>query len=261
MTMMTQPTVLPRGRYFPSGLALVAAAELILIALLLRLSNTQVFYPAAIACSLCSVQLGILLINRFSVNTRNVRRIARTAEFSTQAMFITDTHGRIKWNNARFTRLTGFALSEIAGKTFAMVLHGQETDIHSVEKIRDRMRLGLPFEAEILEYDRAGLSLWVSCRGQPIHDNRGQVTHYLVTQIDVTEEHRQSRMIIDSLTGNTVTDSAIATHRVNDLAWQLQSLAENDRDQLQAAVDNLKAGVEDCVRYVPAVRENSKSEA
>src|ERR1700753_4347649 len=117
-----QPTITPKTRYFPSRIACLPAAELVLIALLLRLSNSPAFFAAAIACSLCSIQLGVLLINRFKVNTRKIRKLARAAEFSSHSVIITDPMGRIKWTNPRFTRLTGFYLSEIAGRTYGMVL-------------------------------------------------------------------------------------------------------------------------------------------
>jgi PAS domain S-box-containing protein len=248
MTTLSQPLVLPRPRNFPSKLALLAALELVVIAVLLRISNTQGFMPAAMACSLGAVQLGILLINRFTRDTRNVRRLARAAEFSNQAVFITDPNGRIKWTNTRFTRLTGYGMAEVVGRTFAMVLHGQDTDTREVEKMRDRIRQQLPFETEIQQYDRVGLSHWVSSKGQPIFDSRGLVSHYMITQIDVTEERRQSRVIIDALTKPV----DVSTARVNQLTRQLESLAATDeRQQLEAAVIGLKNSVKDCITIMP----------
>jgi PAS domain S-box-containing protein len=258
MTMIPQSVVLPRPRNFPSKLALVAALELLAIAILLRLSNTQGFFPAAMACSLGAVQLGMLLIHRFTRDTRNVRRMARSAEFSNQAVFITDPTGRIKWTNPRFTRLTGYGLAEVVGKTFAIVLHGQETDTREVEKVRDRLRQQLPFETELLQYDRVGLSHWVSSKGQPIFDAQGQTSHYMITQIDVTDERRQSRAIIDELTRPV----DISSEKVNQLTRQLQSLADLDeRDQLEAAVLGLQKSVADCIGVVPAEKLAPQMEA
>lgn len=248
MTMISQSIELPRPRNYPSKLALLAAVELVVIAVLLRLSNTQGFMPAAMACSFAAVQLGVLLIIRFTRDTRNVRRLARAAEYSNQAVFITDPSGRIKWTNPRFTRLTGYCLAEVVGKTFAMVLHGQDTDTRQVEKIRDRIRQKLPFETELLQYDRVGLNYWVSTTGQPVSDARGQVSHYIVTQTDVTEERRQSAAIIEALTK----PGDISSSRVTQLTQQLQSLAATDeRDQLHAAVVGLQNSVKDCMAVVP----------
>jgi PAS domain S-box-containing protein len=244
---MIQPMITPQARYFPSRIALLAAAELVFIALLLRLSNSPAFFAAAIACSLCSNQLGILLMNRFQVNTRKIRKLARQAEFSSQSIFITDGEGHIKWTNSRFTRLTGFYLSEIAGKTFGMVLHGQATNTAAVEQIRRHMRMGQPFEVEMLVYNRAGETMWVFAKGEPVRDTRGQLTHYLITQTDISDQQR----MIEEL-GQSGTDAH--ADRAMLLTRQLESLSlRDDRDQLQSLVDGLKAKVENCVSSLPPV--------
>jgi len=245
---LTQSTVITNNRYFPSRIALLAAAELVFIALLLRWSNSPAFFAAAIACSLCSIQLGVLLINRFKVNTRKIRKLARAAEFSSHAVIITDPLGRIKWTNPRFTRLTGFYLSEIAGRTYGMVLHGQETAIQAVENIRRHMRLEQPFEVEILEYNRAGESLWVSSKGEPVHDTRGNLTHYLITQTDISDQRR----LIEELAKASAIETSNASGRVADLTRKLESLsASDDREQLQSLVNGLKGGMEQCVEALP----------
>ena len=238
-----------QSRFFPSRIALLAAAELVLIALLLRLSNSPAFFAAAIACSLCSIQLGILLMNRFQVNTRKIRRLARQAEVSSQSVFITDGEGRIKWTNSRFTRLTGFNLSEIAGKTFGMVLHGQATNTPAVEQIRRNMREGQPFEEEVLIYNRAGETLWVFSKGEPVRDTRGQLTQYIITQVDISDQQR----LIEEL-GKSGTDAN--ADRAMLLTRKLESLTLRDeRDQLQSLLDGLSAKVENCVASLPPMEK------
>jgi len=257
-----QPVITPQSRYFPSRIALLAAAELMLIALLLRLSNSPAFFAAAVACSLCSLQLAVLLINRFQINTRRIRKLARQAEFSSQAVLITDGKGYIKWTNPHFTRLTGFYLSEIAGKTFSMVLHGQQTKAQVVELIRQKMRLQQPFDVELLEYNRAGESMWVSSKGEPIHDTRGNLTHYVITQADISDQRR----LIEEISTNSANSISPATislsvepniatsDKVAELTRQLESLGESDnRAQLQTVVDELKREVESCVSSLPQV--------
>ncbi len=140
-----QPGLSARPRYFPSKIVLVAAGELVFISLMLRWSNSPAFFAAAIACSLGAIQLGAVLINRFQRDTRKVLKVAEAAEFSTNAVMITDPAGRIKWANARFTELTGFQLADCAGKTFSMLLHGQHTDTPTVELIRNQIRAAAIF--------------------------------------------------------------------------------------------------------------------
>ena len=252
-----QPVITPQTRYFPSRIALLAAAELMFIALLLRLSNTPAFFAAAVACSLCSLQLGVLLINRFQVNTRRIRKVARQAEFSTQAVLITDGKGFIKWTNPHFTRLTGFYLSDITGKTFSMVLHGQDTRAQTVELMRQKMRLEQPFDLEVLQYNRAGESMWVASKGEPVRDTRGNLTHYVITQADISDQHR----LIEELSANKVAATGISltvepsfapSDKVAELTRKLESLTGDDeRAQLQNVVDGLKREVESCVAALP----------
>jgi PAS domain S-box-containing protein len=260
MTIM-QPAIIPKPRYFPSRIALLAAGELVFIAMLLRWSNSPSFFAAAVVCSLCALQLGVLLINRFTVDTRKIRRVARTAEFSRQAVLITDADGRIKWTNPHFTRLTGFYLSEISGKTFSMILHGRETQNATVEKIRRHVRLGQPFEVEILQYNRDGETLWVSARGEAIRDTRGRLTHYVIAQTDISDQHRLMEEMVKTCTSFDPIIESAKSEKVADLTRQLETLsADDDRRQLQAIVDGLNGGVEQCVASLPAATETATAE-
>jgi PAS domain S-box-containing protein len=260
------PTAVTRPRPFPSKLVVVAAVELTLIAVLLRWSNSPAFFAAAIACSLGAIQLGAVLIARFRRDTRKVRRVAQAAEFSSQAVLITDPRGRIKWINSRFTDLTGFRMDDATGKTFSMLLHGQFTDTPTVELIRNQLRTGQPFNCEILQYNRAGEEFWVASKGEPFCDAQGQITHYVITQSDLPDHRRQTREIeqlaaiaVDRAIETEALTPAVAVNEypANDpalrLAQQLESLSSaDDRAQLQDLVDGLKARVIDCVTILPA---------
>jgi len=268
MTTITLPAIVPKNRFFPSRIALLAAGELVFIALLLRLSNSPAFFAAAIACSLGAIQLGIILINRFEANTRQIRKIARNAEFSSQAILITDPQGRIKWTNMQFTRLTGFYLSEIAGKTCAMVLHGQDTKARAVETIRRHMRLAEPFEVEILEYNRDGESLLVYSRGEPVFNTYGQLTHYVIKQscsemsdchieemASIRPFHRSTHFLETSSNQVSIDkpdSTGETTGGVAELTRQLESLSvSDDRQLLQYMVEGLKTKVDQCVASLP----------
>jgi PAS domain S-box-containing protein len=273
-----------RSRQFPSNLVAVAAAELLFIAVLLLCSPSPTFSASAVVCSLCALPLGAVLLRRFQRDTRQVRRFARKAEVSTQAVLITDPRGRIKWTNAKFTELTGFKLDAAAGKSFAMLLHGHATDTPTVELIRNQMRTEQPFAVEILQYSQAGTAFWVNSRGEPIRDARGRLTHYVITQTDVSEQRRQTREI-DQLASAIALDGAFeaehfqsvdldgvrpepaasnaestvagqAEHPANDpalrLAQQLASLSSVDeRDHLQQLVEGLKNRTVECIQQLP----------
>lgn len=256
------PSLGARSRIFPSKMLLVAAGELIFIAIMLRWSNSPALFAGAVACSLGAIQLGAVLIRRFQRDTQRVRKVALAAEFSSQSVLITDPLGRIRWTNARFTDLTGFQLSEAAGKTFSMLLHGQKTDTPTVEGIREQMRNEQSFSVDILQYSKVGSEIWVHSKGEPFRDARGQLTHYVITQNGTGDQRRESQ----AMTGTGSVDrpsqtptapfESEAEHPANDpalrLAQQLEQLSgADDRLQLQQLVDGMKSRVEECVAMLP----------
>ena len=80
--------------------------------------------------------------------------MALVAQNTDNAVIVTDAMGRVEWVNESFCRLTGYAFSELQGRTPGEVLQTQETDPATIGYIRDRISQGLPFEAVILKYFR-----------------------------------------------------------------------------------------------------------
>jgi PAS domain S-box-containing protein len=207
-----------------------------------------------------------VLIRRFAKDTHKVRKAAAAAEVSSQSVLITDPTGRIKWTNARFTDLTGYTLTEAAGKTFAMLLHGQLTDTPTVEFLRREMRRERAFSVEILQYNKAGKQIYVQSEGEPCSDAGGKITHYVITQTNLSDHQQQTREI-EQLADVLKVDPVIAAEKAvpeiveaeypaNDpalrLAQQLDQLSSgDDRRQLQQLVDGLKTRIEDCVVSLP----------
>jgi PAS domain S-box-containing protein len=270
------PSLSSRPRPFPSRLVLVAAGELIFIACMLRWADSPAMFAGAVAASLVAIQLGAVLLRRFARDTRKVRKAAEAAEVSSQAVMITDPSGRVKWTNARFTDLTGFTLTESAGKTFSMLLHGQFTDTHTVEFIRHEMRRERGFSVEILQYTKTGKQIYVQSEGEPCSDAGGRITHYVITQTDLTDQQMQTREIdqlADALNNGLVMEAQTpepavleADYPENDpalrLAQQLEQLSsDDDRQHLQELVDGLKTRIEDCVASLPAPEVQTADEA
>jgi PAS domain S-box-containing protein len=265
-----------RPRPFPSRVVAVAAGELIFIACMLRWADSPAMISGSIVASLVAIQLGAVLLRRFAKDTHKVRMAAEAAEVSSQAVLITDPSGRIKWTNARFTDLTGYTLTEAAGKTFAMLLHGQLTDTPTVEFLRREMRRERSFSVEILQYTKAGEQIYVRSEGEPCSDASGKITHYVITQTSMTDRQRHTREI-EQLADVLKADPVVAAEKVkqeiteaeypvNDpalrLAQQLEQLSTgDDRRQLQQLVDGLKTRIEDCVTSLPLPEPTALDEA
>jgi hypothetical protein len=109
--------------------------------------------------------------------------LADTAKVS---VLITDASGKIVWANAGFQRITGYGLPAIRGRKPGELLQGDDTDPECVRFMGERIRAGLGFEREVLNYNSAGEPYWVSLEVTPIKDDAGEVTHFIGIQHDIT---------------------------------------------------------------------------
>ncbi len=94
----------------------------------------------------------------------------------------------IVFTNAAFTRLTGYAAEEVAGRN-CRLLQGPGTDPETVERIRHALREGRQVEAQLLNYRRDGTPFWNSLSITPVAGEAGGLAFFLATLSDVTAAH------------------------------------------------------------------------
>jgi diguanylate cyclase (GGDEF)-like protein len=86
------------------------------------------------------------------------------------------------------------------------LLQGPETDVQTVEGLRQHIQAGEAAHAELLNYHRDGTPFWVELNIMPVHDERGFHTHWVSIQRDITERRQAEEKIYyqsrhDALTG------------------------------------------------------------
>jgi PAS domain S-box-containing protein len=125
-------------------------------------------------------------------------RLAMIASRTDNAVLITDASARVEWINEGYTRMTGYTLREVRGRRPGSFLHGPETDAEIVEEMRQSMRAGRSFTAEVVNYRKSGDPYWVSLEVQPMSDERGQVTGFMAIESDITERKRFEATLIEA---------------------------------------------------------------
>ena len=118
--------------------------------------------------------------------TAEARTLALIAARTDNAAVLTDTDGKIVWINEGFTRITGYTFAEVAGKKPGSFLQGPDTDPATVRRISERLSKGEGFSEEILNYGKHGRRYWLAIEVQPIHDDAGQLTHFMAVESDIT---------------------------------------------------------------------------
>ncbi|MEW5881589.1 MAG: PAS domain S-box protein [Pseudomonadota bacterium] len=130
---------------------------------------------------------------------RLLRLLQVVIENTSVLVVITNAQREIEWVNGAYTRLTGWTIDEIRGRTPASFLHGPATDRAVVQRIDETIARGETVDyAELLNYRKDGTPYWVSVNIQPIRDGDGAITHFVAIEHDITERKRAERRLRSS---------------------------------------------------------------
>ncbi len=87
--------------------------------------------------------------------------------------------------NPAFSQLTGYAPTEVIGKTPA-ILQGPETDPDVLSRLKQDLAEGKLFHGRALNYRKDGSTFMMEWKIAPIRNDEGRVTHFLAIQRDVS---------------------------------------------------------------------------
>src|SRR5262249_8892852 len=77
-------------------------------------------------------------------------------------------------------------------------LHGPDTDPATVTIIRERSARAEGFQVEIVNYGKNGRRYWMAIDAQPVRDERGQLTNFVMVQTDITARKESERALRES---------------------------------------------------------------
>lgn len=101
-----------------------------------------------------------------------------------------DNH--IVYANEGFERLTGYSRAEVLGRD-PRFLEGERTRTDPVAELREAVESGEPASVELRTYRKDGSVFWNSVVVAPVRDDRGELTHYVAFQRDVTDRKESER--------------------------------------------------------------------
>ncbi len=162
-----------------------------------------------------------------SKQTEERLRLLESAVVNTNdAIMITEPIGagltpeglKIVYVNHAFSRITGFELAEVIGKT-PEILNGVNSDRSTLEQIRISLQSWEPIKTELINYRKDNSEFWVELNILPLADKSGKFTHWLWVKRDIT-----ARKLVDQ--------ELIARARATAVVAQLgqQALGGNDLD-------------------------------
>ena len=116
---------------------------------------------------------------------------------SPTAVLISNKAGVIEYVNNSFTRLTGYAASELIGRNPSL-LRSNHTARDQYERLWETIQNGREWRGEIEDRKKNGEIYWALETITPLRDARGEITHYLAIQQDITEQKRDKEALVES---------------------------------------------------------------
>ncbi|KEO84285.1 hypothetical protein EL26_05830 [Tumebacillus flagellatus] len=142
-------------------------------------------------------------------------------ESTANAVAITDRDGRIQWVNPAFTRMTGFTLEEAVQQNIAEI----------AEHIQLLMEEQY-WESESASHRKDGSLYYQETKITPVHDETGEITHFIAVRQDVTARKQAEAKLhdlahFDPLTRlpNRVQFRKRLTAEIEKAQWNSQTLA------------------------------------
>lgn len=139
-------------------------------------------------------------VRDITVRKRNEEalRLTNTAmESVASAIFITTSNGIIQYVNPAFTRLSGYASTEAAGRK-PSILNSGEHDEAFYQNLWQTVTSGRVWNGQITNRRRDGQLYVCEQSISPVKNAKGQITHFVSVQTDITERLRADFIVRNS---------------------------------------------------------------
>ena len=118
---------------------------------------------------------------------QHVNRLGDVVQRTTNSVVIIDINRQITWCNPAFTKVTGFSLDEVLGKTPEETFLAPDMHPETIANVAAARDTEAGITCEMKWRDKAGRELWVEMNLQPWFENDGEHAGYIVINTDITE--------------------------------------------------------------------------
>lgn len=180
-------------------------------------------------------------------NTDVLRLRDRALAEISQGVMMTDAQARITYVNPGFEHLTGYAESEVLGRT-SKFLQGAQTSAETVAQISTALRAGKAFHGDILNYRKDGLELWLALDISPLHDEQGGLTGFVGAQRDITDRK------LAEVARNELKSQLRESQKMESIGTLAGGIAHDFNNILGAILGNLELARDELGPEHPALR-------
>ncbi|TVM02860.1 MAG: hypothetical protein CV087_08200 [Candidatus Brocadia sp. WS118] len=121
------------------------------------------------------------------------------------AVFITDSEGRITWVNAAFAKLSGYTSDEACGLTPRLFKSGRH-DSSFYQQVWQTILAGNVFRGEVINRRKDGIFYTVNQTITPLLDLNGKTCHFVAIHEDITDKKETEKQIVYMAHYDTLTN-------------------------------------------------------
>ena len=136
-------------------------------------------------------------VTRRETSEEQMRLLERGIQSSSDGMVMVDARDPqmpLVFVNEAFTKLSGYSQEEALGQN-CRFLQGKDTDPLAVATVRRAIQNKQRAEVTLLNYRKDGEYFWNHLVIEPVLNDRGECTHFVGVQHDVTRERENERLL------------------------------------------------------------------
>jgi PAS domain S-box-containing protein len=124
-------------------------------------------------------------------------KLSTAVEQSPTSIVITDLSGAIEYVNPKFTDMTGYALTEVLGKTPSILKSGYSTP-EGYQELWETISAGRTWHGEFRNRKKNGDLFWEDAWISPVRDAQGVLVGYVGVKEDITERKHAEAVLRES---------------------------------------------------------------
>jgi len=134
-----------------------------------------------------------------------LRELRQAVEQGSSIVLLSDSDGRVRYVNRRFTEVTGFRPEEVVGRS-ASELGAPDADNPDIGDVIAAARRDGVWRGEFVNRTRDGGRVWERAQITPVVDDQGRVRQYLKVAEDITERRVMSAQLEYLASHDALTD-------------------------------------------------------
>ncbi|MBV1914632.1 MAG: PAS domain S-box protein [Pseudomonadales bacterium] len=161
-----------------------------------------------------------------------LKQLSQAVELSPSAVMICDSEGLIEYVNPAFERTSGHMLREIEGKTpFEIEIYNRADA--KFPSVINKITTGLTWSGETQSRKKTGEAYWENVFFSPIHNDEGEISHYLAVKEDISLRRQQEEQLARQAYYDPLTE---LPNRMLAFERLRQAMARADRNDHMVAV-------------------------